>query len=298
MTSRLNQLNPRWKNQEIMVKILKKWVEIRQYRPNVLHFLLVDQQRTKIHAYVKIDDELFQYWHQRMYEGQWKILRRFVVVNSHETVDRFADNPFELIINEQTVSDTTAQGQDRPHYMVFEDFKQVKAGQRLTPNPLDFIGYLDSVEKPTWVHDRTFTLTDEKTTAKIKFTLKDTCVLALQIDDRWWKNGDNEVIMTLSDWKIGYIPRTGEYLIKSVAGISRFEFNAELKVVDAFRKEYFEEKDNSSTSQSSSSVWESSETTSDSSGSDESGSGAGPSRTAGNGSGNATEVIIIDEFFS
>ncbi|CAA7052685.1 unnamed protein product [Microthlaspi erraticum] len=195
-----------------------------------------------------------------MYEGQWKILKRFNVVNAPESVGRFADNPFELIINEHTESDT-AQGPDLPHYMVFKDFKQVKAGQRLTPSPLDnfetstymccdagnvdFIGYLDSVKKPTWVHDRTFTLTDEKITAQIKFTLKDTCgtsinflaygELALLIDDRGFKNGDNEVIMTLSDWKLAYIPRTGEYMIKSVAGISRFKFNAELYDVDAFR---------------------------------------------------------------
>ncbi|CAA7061605.1 unnamed protein product [Microthlaspi erraticum] len=83
-------------------------------------------------------------------------------------------------------------------------------------NPLDFIGYLDSVTKPTWVHDAAFTLTDEKTTARIKFTLKDTsgtsinCLaygeLAFQIDDRWFKNRHNEVIMTLSDWKLAYIP--------------------------------------------------------------------------------------------
>lgn len=70
-----------------------------------------------------------------MNEGQWKILKRFNVVNAPQTVGRFADNPFELIINEHTELEP-AQGHDRPHYMVFEDFKQVKAGQRLTPNPL------------------------------------------------------------------------------------------------------------------------------------------------------------------
>ncbi|CAA7032679.1 unnamed protein product [Microthlaspi erraticum] len=304
--SRLNQLNPRRSNWEVMVKILKKWVEIRQYQPDVLHFLLKDRQRTKVHAYVKVDRELFQYFNQRMYEGQWKILKRFIVVNAPESVGRFADNPFELIINEHTDLDS-AQGTDLPHYMEFEDFKRVKAGQRLTPNPLDFIGYLDSVTKPTWVHDATFTLTDEKTTARIECGLKDTsgtsikCVaygeLALQINDRWFKNGHNEVIMTLRDWKLAYSTRTGEYKIKSIPGISRFEFNADLYDVDAFRWKYFvlEEKnsadDQSSSSSSDLSV---SSTSSDSSGSDESGGGAGPSGTASNGSGDATEVIIID----
>lgn len=51
---------------------------------------------------------------------------------------------------------------------------------------------------------------------------------ANELYDRWWKNGDTETIMTLSDWKLCYVP--------SKFSVLNFKYISKRKFVSIIRK--------------------------------------------------------------
>uniref|UniRef100_A0A1J3E383 Replication protein A 70 kDa DNA-binding subunit B/D first OB fold domain-containing protein n=1 Tax=Noccaea caerulescens TaxID=107243 RepID=A0A1J3E383_NOCCA len=234
---KLSTVTPNRDDWTIFVKVSKRWDTLDVENGEGLSFLFIDDEGTKIHAFVEKDDQIRRF-KRLLQEGDWKTISA-LSVKVVETEIRLTKQRKVIALTSNT---QVAEADDLDSFIPLDliPFKDVKdeSVHDGTSYPRDFLGVIASVKNYDLSEDPTLPRniwnTSPKTTPKIDFVLEDNdgnvlnCrakgALAVKFKNYWLNFGQTgTLICLLTDWRV--VGTDGEIQVEDAGGISTFEID-------------------------------------------------------------------------